>query len=225
MALPPGTPEAMAIAAKAGGQAAADLTTAAQDVPTRLSQLTAMLGDLNNASTGPNTPLYSRWMGTLVQLGVAPPSGAEAQASRENFEKMASQFAQHQAQKLGVITNDKLTTAIMSNPNAAFTTLGNQGVIHIFQGNEDAALRAKNEAWEASGINPANYMQWSTNFNRHFDPRAFWYARMAPSERRTLYNGMSQQDQASFRADLDYALHAGWIDPSELNAGSRSAAR
>lgn len=216
MAPPPGQSQAMQAAAQPAGDAAGALGAAAADIPMRQAQLSAMLGDLNNASTGPNTPMYSAWMGRLVQLGV--PMGAKAQASRENFEKMASQFAQQQAAKLGVITNDKLGTAIMSNPNAAFTTLGNQGVIHVLQGNEDA-LNAKNQAWQSSGENPANFFKWSQQFNTHFDPRAFWYARMEPAERRTLYTGMTSQDQAKFRSNLDYAIQQRWIDPSSLQVG------
>jgi hypothetical protein len=217
MGLPVGEPEAMTAAAKPAGDAAGALGASANDIPMRQAQLTAMLGDLTNASTGPMTPDYSTVMGRLTQLGVAPPSGAQRQASRENFEKMASQFAQQQASKLGIITNDKLGTALTSNPNAAFTTLGNQGVIHILQGNEDA-LNAKNQAWQASGENPANFFKWSQQFNQNFDPRVFWYTRMAPTERRELYSGMSPQDQKKFQTNLDHAIGQGWVDPSQLQA-------
>lgn len=217
-ALGPGQHQALAEAGAVGGKQVADLYTAAQDVPARQAMLTAMLGDLSRASTGPNTKLYSDMMGRFVQLGLATPAQAEGQAARENFAKMSSQFAQLQARQLGVITNDKLATALASNPNEVFTTLGNQGVVHIFQGNEDA-LGAKAQAWDQAqrqGWTPDQYPQWTQQFNQHFDPRAFWLERMSPSERATLLNGMSAADQAKFQRNVSYALSQGWIDPAAL---------
>ena len=199
-ALGPGQTAAMHTAGGIGGQQVADLYTAANDVPARQGMLTAMLGDLTRASTGPNTPEWSNLMGRMVQAGLPVPGGADAQASRENFAKMASRFAQLQASQLGVITNDKLATAIISNPNEVFTTLGNQGVIHVFQGNEDA-LSAKAQAWsdaQQHGTAPDDFPQWSQQFNKKFDPRVFWLARMSPTERTTLMDGMSAADQKRF---------------------------
>jgi len=120
--LGPGQTAAMHTAGGIGGQQVADLYTAANDIPARQGMLSAMLGDMTRMSTGPNTPEWSNLMGRMVQLGLPVPGGAEGQASRENFAKMASQFAQLQARQLGVITNDKLATAMISNPNEVFAT-------------------------------------------------------------------------------------------------------
>ena len=222
--LGPGQTAAMHTAGGIGGQQVADLYTAANDIPARQGMLSAMLGDMTRMSTGPNTPEWSNLMGRMVQLGLPVPGGAEGQASRENFAKMASQFAQLQARQLGVITNDKLATAMISNPNEVFTTLGNQGVIHVFQRNEDA-LSAKAQAWsdaQQHGTSPDDFPQWSQQFNKRFDPRVFWLARMSPTERGTLLDGMSATDQKRFLGNAAYAVKQGWVDRDTLLPSSSS---
>jgi len=224
--LGPGQNAAIEETGKQGGDQAAALASSANDIPTRQGMLSAMLGDMTRMDTGPNSPMWGNFMGRLSQLGLATPAQAEGQAARENFAKMASQFAQQQAQKLGVITNDKLSASFASNPNEVFTTLGNQGVIHVFQGNEDA-LGAKNAAWQQaqqSGTAPDDFSRWSTQFNKSFDPRVFWLARMSGPERATLINGMTPPDRQKFQANVVSAVNQGWVDPGSLMARAPGAA-
>jgi hypothetical protein len=214
----PGQSTAMAATGTEAGDEAANLMHSAQDIPTRQAMLTGMLGDLNNASTGPLTATWESMMSRLVQAGATGPLSPNTQASRENFAKMASQFAQMQSQRLGAVTNDKLSTSLASNPNQAFTTLGNQGVIHVLQGNEDA-LAVKNSAWQqaqAQGATPDQFPAWSAQFNQQFDPRVFWVARMAPQERKTLLSRMTLTDRAKFQGSVGTALDNGWVSPADL---------
>lgn len=220
--LGPAQKEALARTAALSSDMANQLTASANESPQRQAMLNAMLGDLTQFSSGPNTPVWSNMMGRMTQvlsgLGVKAPAGADAQASRENFAKMTSQFAQLQAQKLGITTNDKLSVAFASNPNEVFTNLGNQGVIHVLQGNEDA-LQAKNNAWVAAqqqGARPEQHSQWVNNFNQNFDPRVFWLQRMTPQERSVLFQGMSDADITKLRGNLRYAINQGWVNPNTL---------
>lgn len=224
--LGPGQNAAIEETGKQGGEQSAALSASANDIPMRQGMLSGMLGDLTKMDTGPNSPMWGNFMGRLSQLGLTTPTQAEGQAARENFAKMASQFAQQQAQKLGVITNDKLSASFASNPNEVFTTLGNQGVIHVFQGNEDA-LGVKNAAWQQaqqSGTAADDFSQWSTQFNKSFDPRVFWLSRMSGSERATLINGMTPADRQKFQANVVSAVNQGWVDPGSLMARAQATA-
>lgn len=205
-----------------GQDAAGALFASAQDSPQRQGQISAMLGDLTNYGSGPNSSAWGAVRGRLVQLGVDPGGWAEGQAAQENFAKMSNQFLAKQASALGPVTNDKLALAAESGPNPMFTTLGNQGVLHIAQGNEDA-ITAKANSWAQAqlppqqggqGLSGADYQNWSTQFNQGFSPSAFWYARMAPSERQTLLAGMSSADQSQLFGAIVNGVNQKWIDPS-----------
>ncbi len=218
-ALGPGQQAAITSAGTEGQNQANTLTSSAADSPARQSQISAMLGDLTKFGSGPTSPFWGNVRGRMVQAGVAPETWVEGQSAQENFTKMANQYLARQASALGPVTNDKLALAGESGPNPLFTTLGNQGVLHIAQGNEDA-LNTRNQAWlqaqQTQGLTGADFPTWSTQFNQSFTPSAFWYARMAPQERQTLISGMSPQDQAQLHGNIVSAVNQGWIDPSKL---------
>ena len=221
--LGPGQDAALKSAGAEGQGQANALTSAAQDVPMRQSIYDGMLGDLTQASTGPNTGAINAVRGRMVQvlnsLGVQMPAGAEGQAASENFAKLANQMLGRQAAMLGPVTNDKIAVAAESGPNPLFSTLGNRAVIHIAQGNEDA-LSVKNQAWlnavRTQGLTGADFQNWSANFNQSFSPSAFWYSRMDPSERQRLIAGMSPQDRMQLQNNIVGAIDRGWIDPATL---------
>ena len=215
-----------------GQDASGALFAAAQDSPQRQAQLNAMLGDLTKYGSGPNSAALSYARGRLVQLGVDPGGWAEGQSAQENFTKMANQFLAKQAGSMGPVTNDKLALAAESGPNPMFTTLGNQGVLHIAQGNEDA-LTAKANAWAQAqlpqqqggqGLTGADYQGWSSQFNQGFMPSAFWYARMAPAERQTLIAGMDPTTQRQLHGAIVNGVNKGWIDPTSLMPTASSVA-
>ena len=216
---------------KQGQDASGALFAAAQDSPQRQAQLNAMLGDLTKYGSGPNSAALSYARGRLVQLGLAPDNWTEGQSAQENFTKMANQFLAKQAGSMGPVTNDKLALAAESGPNPMFTSLGNQGVLHIAQGNEDA-LTAKANAWSQAqlpqqqggqGLTGADYQNWSTQFNQGFMPSAFWYARMAQPERQTLLAGMDTTQQAQLHGAIVSAVNNGWIDPTSVMPAAPAA--
>ena len=152
----PAATAARAALGKAVGDEADTLFTSAQGVPERKAMLSDMSADLANAPTGPGTQSAAYWsafanthfpaLSRLLPNSIV--QSPDQVASYENFEKMAGRYMQSQAGMLGPVTNDELSSAALSNPNTLFSTLGNQGVIGILQGNEDA-LATKNSAWQS----------------------------------------------------------------------------
>ena len=214
---------------QAAGEAGA-LFSQAQGVPDRKAMLSDMESDLDNAPTGPGAQNQAYWsafsnshFGNLNRLLPGVVQSPDQVASFENFEKMAGRFAQNQAGSLGVVTNDKLGSAIASNPNTVFSTLGNQGVIHILQGNEDA-IAAKNNAWQSyvqNGGDPASYQQWSTQFNNSgFDPRTFWMKNMTPAERSSYIATLTPSQSKAFYSNIRAAMGKGWVSPSDFMSGA-----
>lgn len=198
------------------------LNAAANDIPQQQSQLNAMLGDLQKFKSGANSTLFGRIKNSFVQLGLAPESWSDSLSAQENFTKMANQFLAKQAGAMGPVTNDKLALSGESGPNPLFSNLGNEGVLHIAQGNMDAlsvknqAALAAEKAAEKSG-QTFNYPQWSAQFNQSFAPSAFWYSRMTPQERQTLVGGLkSPEEKADFQAKIVNAINNKWIDPATL---------
>lgn len=213
------------------GNEAASLFSSAQGVPDRKAQLSSLNADLANAPSGPGSQNQAYWsafanrnFGRFASL-LPEVQSPDQVASAENFEKTAGRFAQSQASTLGVVTNDKLGSAIASNPNLVFSTLGNQGVIHILQGNEDA-IAAKNDAWQdhvQSGGDPSNYQGWATDFNKSgFDPRVFWMKNMTPTERSSYIGTLSPSQASTFYGNVRTGISKGWISPSDFAAGDPS---
>lgn len=196
------------------------LNRAANDVPQQLSQITEMLGDLQKYRSGEPSGVIGRLKNWAVGLGLAPDSWSDKLSAQENFTKMTNQYLAKQAAALGTMTNDKLALAAESGPNPMFSNLGNEGVLHIAQGNADA-LNVKNQAAlaaeKAAPPGTFSYPQWSATFNQTFTPSAFWYARMSPQERQTFLGGLkTPQDRAQFKAELVNAIHQHWISPAAL---------
>ena len=114
-----------------------------------------------------------------------------------------------------------------SNPNTVFSTLGNQGVIHILQGNEDA-IAAKNTAWQsyvAGGGDASKYQQWSTNLNNSgCDPRVFWMANMTPTERTDYLSTLTPSQAGAFYNNMRTSIANKWVSPSQFAPASGSTA-
>ena len=113
-----------------------------------------------------------------------------------------------------------------SNPNTVFSTLGNSGVIHILQGNEDA-LNARNQAWQGylrNGGDPANFQQWSNSFNNSgFDPRTFWMKNMTPAERTSYIGTLTPSQASTFYNNIRTGIAKGWVSPSDFATPSASS--
>jgi hypothetical protein len=196
-------------------------------------QRQAILSDMESALSGPhplNTGPYADWAANWSALVNRLPDGLsslipgmtkEQVAGQEGFVKMAEQLRQLQGQQIsGALTNDKFASALASSPHLALSTLGNAGMIHILQGNEDA-ITAKNNAWQQSlneGWQPAQFQTWQTAFNKTAlaDPRIYWLAHMDYGERTKLIQGMAPAQRVTLDRNLAAAVKGGILDPSQF---------
>jgi len=154
---------------------------------------------------------------SFVNRNVPLPQGwqfdPQSIASQQEFNKQAMQLAQQQFQAIGGTgTDSKFASAFETSPNETLSTLGNQGIIRLLKGNEDA-LQAKNQAWlSTTNANPnASYRAFSQNFNNYFGPRVFQFKYLSPSDRQSYVQGMNPQEQQKFLTDMTVAQKRGWI--------------
>lgn len=226
--LPPGYSEA---AAGIGGQSAASANalTAANDTSmVRKGMLGNLEEDLRHFTSGPgadwtkvakawvnrNLPVPKSWQDEGGILDV------KSIASQEQFVKQAQMLAQQQFQAIGGTGTDaKFNSAFTTNPNDVLSQLGNQGIIRLLKGNEDA-IQAKNAEWQkwldgkidGQKHGPQTYPQFSAQFNRNFDPRVFQFQYIKPADRQAYIDNMDPADLPRFVRDLTYARKRGWVN-------------
>lgn len=216
--LPPGYTQA---AEGIGTQSAASATalTAANDTSmVRKGMLGNLEDDLNKFTAGPGadwTKLAKAWTNRNIPgIGGQPWFDPNSIASQEQFNKQAAMLAQQQFAAIGGTGTDaKFSSAFTTSPNELLSQLGNQGIIRLLKGNEDA-IQAKNTAWQkwlADGHGPQTYAQFSTGFNQNFDPRAFQFKYLKPADRQAYVDAMDPDDRQRFLFDLTHARKQGWI--------------
>lgn len=218
LGLPPGAAEAAAKGLGAGAEQGAALQAAADAAPTRKGTLANLEKDLGSFTSGPGADRVR-----TVKAGVNAVSGMaggpaifdpKSIASQENFTKLAQQLAQQQSLLLGG-TDAALASAGHSNPNTDFSNLGNQRVIQILKGNEDA-IAAKSSAWQQfKKINGpgADYGTFQTGFNQNYEPRAFQFPYMSPTERTDMFKSMTPNERAQIQGAIEQAVRNGYIKP------------
>lgn len=196
------------------------LQTMADAAPTRKGILTNLEGDLKNFNSGPVADLINQGKATFNQVGqlVGLPAGAQfdpqAIASQENFRKQATMLQQQQSQALGG-TDAALASAGHSNPNTSFSKLGNEQVIQVLKGNEDA-INAKNSAWQKwkQTHGPDTFGGFQEDFNKNYDPRAFQFPYMSPAQRAQVLADLPNNNQrAAFKQKVIDAVNKGYIKP------------
>jgi len=133
-----------------------------------------------------------------------------ATSAQEEFSKFAKQLAIQQTGALGAGTNDKLEASTGASPNVDLSKLGNEKIIHILQGNEDA-IAAKNRAWQSyqQQNGPQSYGKFSTEFNKTFDPRIWQMQYMPRDEQMKIIKGMNAADKQHFIAAKQAAMQLG----------------
>lgn len=222
---PLGAQGAAEITAQRSAEQGVELGRQADQVPTMMATLGNMRTMLSQFNTGPG----AAWTREMVNSWnrVAPPTmqiRVEGTAAQEEFVKLSTQLAQQQFQALGGTgANEQLASAMRTSPNETLSRMGNQSIIALLQGNADA-IRVKNEEWQrwlASGRGPETYGQFSTDFNRSFDPRFFQAVYMSPESRRQMMNAMSETERREFNRNFRAAMERGWVRLPEAPSGGR----
>jgi hypothetical protein len=138
--------------------------------------LLSMRDQLANFETGPAADKMAHLSSLAREFGLPAPISKEGVKATEEFNKLSTQIVLQQVAQLGGAgTDDKLAAGIKGNPSTYLSKQGNKAVTALMLGNEDA-ISAKNAAWQkwlASGKTPDSYGQFSTQFNRIYDPRVF----------------------------------------------------
>lgn len=216
-AAPPlGAPAAADVTAHNSAQQGVDLQKAADQVPMMKGTLENLESALDKFTSGPSKD-WQRVAKTFVNAN--NPFGnifdPKSIASQEEFNKQATQLAQQQFQALGGTGTDaKLDSAMHTSPNEYLSKMGNKNIIALLKGNADA-IQAKNEAWQSwqQQNGPETYGQFSTQFNKTYDPRVFQFQYMSPDQRKDALDSMSKSEQAKFMKSTKFALDNGWIEP------------
>ena len=144
-------------------------------------------------------------------------------ASQEEFNKQTLSLAAQQFKALGGTgTDGQLNTVLSTSPNELITRQGNRGIIAMLRGN-NAALQVKAEEWQKwlqSGKGPETYSEFTTKFNREYDPRVFQSLYLDAAARKAMTNAMRPPDLAEYRRAWQVAIEKGWVDPKTLGAAS-----
>lgn len=217
-----GASTAADVTAHASAEQGVQLQQTADQAPTRKAALDNMLSDLQNFTSGPGADwqkFANAAANRVLPFGLQiNPQGV---ASQEGFAKLGKQIALAQAGSLGVATDEKLNTTLGANPNDDLSKLGNQQIIGMLKGNEDA-ITAKNQAWQQyqQSHGPETYGQFSTDFNKSFDPRVFQMNYMSAPQRADMIKAMSPKETKDFNAKINTAVRNGWVDPAAWSASS-----
>lgn len=222
---PPGIPTALSPSAAAAapivGAASASAGVRLREAADMAPQAKAMLGnleeDMKHFTAGPGsdwTRVGKAWTNRNVPLPKDWKFDPKSIASQEQFNKQATQLAQQQFAAIGGTGTDaKFSSAFETNPNETLSHLGNEEIIRLLKGNQDA-ISAKYKSWlqykKANG--PDSYDQFSEEFNRDFDPRVFQFKYMPKAARQEYIDRMDKNDQSKFLQDLHSARRRSWTN-------------
>lgn len=210
----PGEAEAAGVDATASANQGVQLQQESDQVPAQKALLGNLEGALDKFEPGPG----QGWKNEAKKLAnlnnpFGPLFDVSKIASQEEFNKQAIQLAQAQFKTLGGTGTDaKLDSTMHTSPNDALSKMGNKGIIAMLKGNADA-IATKNRAWQdykqANG--PQSYGQFSTDFNKSYDPRVFQSQYLTVDDRKKMIGGMSKSEQKSFLNSYRTAITNGWV--------------
>lgn len=215
--LPPGYVAGENVNASEAVKLATGLTSAADEVPTQKAILENMERALDKFTSGPGAD-WTRFAKAAINRNVPLPKGwqfdPDSIANQESFAKQAGLIAQSQFKALGGTgTDNQLHSTMATSPNEILSDMGNREIMAMLKGNADA-IRVKNEEWlKYKELNGAkSYPEFSTLFNRLYDPRAFQFKYLNPKERQTYIDKMSPQDKEELLHAITYARQKKWIE-------------
>lgn len=225
--LPPGTlaqaPFGTTETTGAAAQQGITLNRLADSAMTRKALLGNLEGDLQHFTSGPGadwTKVAQAALNRPIQAFGGTGFNPRSIASQEEFTKQAVQLAQGQFQALGGTgANEQLESAMHTSPNETLSKMGNEGIIQMLKGNEDAIL-AKRQEWQnwLQSHGPGTYNEFSTQFNKEYDPRVFQSQYMGAQDRAKMLSGMNKNEQTKFRSAYNLAVQNNWIpDPRSQN--------
>jgi hypothetical protein len=227
----PGYLEGQKIPAAASSQALATLqaqAAATKDIQPILSDMQRLLGT-KGFSTGMGSQISSS-LRQLLQFAGATPSEpgpgldvSTPQGAQEEFAKDSARLQAAQLGSMGNPTDARQELSEVTNPGMLVSKYGNQGIIQMLQGNQQA-ITAQMGAWQQAsqaGWTPERYQEWlTTKFlapdpatGGRFDPRVFWFANAPNLQEQRAYAAKvpAGTQRTQFLKNLQYAKNNGWI--------------
>lgn len=210
----PGQTEAQKDAATAGVAMGNDLVKRGDQAPANKAVYANMLTDLDRLGRMPPGGERQIAVETFLQklTGRNITMTPDEIAASNSFAKLSNILIGQQLAAMGG-TDQRQQLFMGSNPNLDLSKLGNEQIIHMLQGNEDA-IQAKARAWvKWSAKNGADtYQQFQDDFNRHFDPRVFQQQYYGPDEVAHLKKFLQQRgEEGKFWTDHKWAKDNGMI--------------
>lgn len=218
--LSPSAQSAATVSGGAGAGAAVRLREAADLAPNAKAMLGNLEEDLKGFTSGPAadwTKVAKAWTNRNVPLPKDWQFDPKSIASQEQFTKQAYQLAQQQFAAIGGTGTDaKFSSAFETNPHETLSHLGNEGIIRLLKGNQDA-ISAKYKAWQQyrKAHGPDSYDDFSEEFNSSYDPRVFQFKYMSKADRQKYVDRMDDKDRGKFLQDLHAARKRGWSNATD----------
>jgi hypothetical protein len=215
---PPGKVEAGQETGKQSATMGGSLISRGDQAPVQKANLQNMLTDLSKLdSMGPGTDKEIFLNSVMQKLtGYGFSMNRDQIAAGNSFAKLANIAVGQQLAAIGG-TDARQNLFMGSNPNLDLSKLGNQRIIQMLMGNEDA-IQAKARAWTAWSQSRGDdtYRQFQDDFNRHFDPRVFQsqYMEKGGPELAALRASLEREGTGAiekFKADTKYARDNRWI--------------
>ena len=209
--LSPGQQRTQSAAADMSSQLSAN----AESSPTRISILKQAQSALANPSlqTGPN----SDWRNQAKSfLNAVAPDISKAIGSADNikdydeFVKLMNQYANQASASVGTGTNDRLNIALMGNANPHISKMANQDILAKTIAVEKMN-KAKNYAWQNSGVDPGQYQKWSSQWNREVTPEVFIADELSKEQQARMFSKMSPAELSKFKANYATAYKSGLV--------------
>jgi hypothetical protein len=228
--LPPGQAAGADVAAAGSANDLHSLYSSVATSGARLYQLNTALSSLQalgTTGTGPGTAERNNiasYLQSIPLLGsIMPGVNPTKIANFDEATKYLTAYASNQASNMGAGTDAKLATALSGNASTHISNLAATNVVKATIGLE-RMQQAQAQAFQQSGLPAAQYDQWSTNWNKTTDARAYAFDLMSPQQRGTMLKGMSPGQQTNFFNQVWSASQNGFIDPGKSGLPTGSSA-
>jgi hypothetical protein len=232
--IPPGTIEQAQTAAAGAGQRMQDLMRQQYAAPQQIALLQQLQSDLAGMPiTGASSAVLNHLHQLAVNWGIHPPGidVTNAAASQDSFNKVTSQLSAAQMGVLGGPSDARQDLSQHMNPSGQNTKEGNERVIDMLIGNQNAIQTMTNE-WVGSRQSPAQFDRWrieefnaphdftseGKTYSGRFDPRVFWMANMTLPEQQQYLQTFKGTAATQLQDNIRYGVSKGWV-----NIGSNGA--
>lgn len=203
----------------------------------RIYQLQSAVKDLSSLGpngTGGNTGTWNSIKSYFNTIpGVSSVIGFDPStiANYDMANKALTNYAAARAGSHGGSTDSQLATTLSSNASTHISNLAATqvaqaaiGLERMDQAQAQAFQNAKDPT-TGQAMGTDQFANFSANWNRQMDPRAFIVDQLAPQDVTKLVSGMSPSEQQRFQSTFNSAVANGWVDkPSWMKPSAPPAA-